>query len=117
RAAEAAPEPPVEDDETLAETLAQYTRSVAEGAVGLLGAITNLIDEVTAIMTGAVEVDLEALQRVVLGVALVVAATFGMYVLLRGAFHWLQRRIARSAEDADAVRRIKMRSGSSLVDV
>ncbi|MBN1240328.1 MAG: mechanosensitive ion channel [Gammaproteobacteria bacterium] len=117
RAAEAEAAEPAVEDVTLAERLAAYTRSVAEGAAGLLNSITNLTDEVVDIMTGATEIDTDALQRVVLGVALVVAATFAVYVLLRLAFHWLQRGIAGRAEDADLVRRIKMKGVSSLIDV
>jgi moderate conductance mechanosensitive channel len=105
------------EDETLAAALAAYTRDVAEGAAGLFGAISNLIDEVTGVLTGAVEIDLGALQTVVLGVALVVAATFGLFLVLRIAFRWLQRSLARRAEDADLVRRIKLNVLSFLFDV
>lgn len=120
RAAEAATDAgpaTVAPEETLAGALAAYTRDIAEGAVGLFGAITNLVDEVGAVLTGAVDVDLDALQRVVLGVAVVVAATFGVYLFLRLVFAWVQRRLAASAENADLVRRIKMTGVSTLLDI
>src|SRR5690606_16969326 len=100
REAETAAEPAAaaDDDATLAERLAAYTRGIAEGAVSLFGVVSDLTDEVTEIMTGAADIDLDALERVVLGVAQVVAATFGTYFLLRLLFHWLQRRIAAGAE-------------------
>jgi small-conductance mechanosensitive channel len=97
--------------------LAEYTRNMAEGAAGIVDAVRSLIDEVTQIVTGASEIDLEALRRIAIAVALVVAATFVVYILLQILFRLLQRGFARRADGTRLFKRIRFISVSTLGDV
>src|SRR5690606_33059443 len=58
----------------------------------------------------------QAVQRVVLDVALLVAATFAVFVLFRLLFRTLQRRFAEDAAAGDLVKRIKMIAASIVLE-
>ncbi len=103
--------------QTLAGALAVYTRQAVEGAAGIVDAVRNLTDEVTQIVTGAADIDLKALRRVVLAVAFVVAGTFVAYLALQILFRWLQGRLARRAEGGRPFKRIRLATTSALTDI
>ncbi len=103
--------------QTLAGALALYTRQAVEGAAGIVDAVHNLTDEVTQLVTGAADIDLPALRRVVLAVAFVVAGTFAAYLVLQILFRWLQGRLARRAEGGRAFKRIRLAATAALTDV
>jgi moderate conductance mechanosensitive channel len=104
-------------EQTLAGALAVYTRDVAEGAASIFGAMADLVAHVSDVLTGVATIDMQALRAVVLGVALVVAATFGVYVVLQLAFRRLQRSLAGSAASADMIRRAKLIGASRALDI
>jgi len=103
-------------DETLAARLAEYTREAAEGTAELLANLSALVDQLAALTNGALEIDFGRLERVLLDVAVLVAATFAVFVVLRLAFRALQRRVASAAAIGDLVTRIKMTAASVVLD-
>ena len=102
---------------TLAGKLAEYTRDVAEGVAAFLVSMTNLVERVVDVTTNATEIDTQALLDVTLGVALLLVATFVVYLALRLVFRSLQRRLAAAAAAGDWVRRLKMIASAGVLDV
>ncbi|HEX6996894.1 MAG TPA: mechanosensitive ion channel domain-containing protein [Gammaproteobacteria bacterium] len=103
--------------ETLADRFALYTREAAEGVVAVFVAVGDVARHVYDVLTGAADVDLAALRDAVLGVALLVAATFATFLLLQVAFRIVQRRLAAGAAAGDALVRAKQIGVSAVLDL
>jgi small conductance mechanosensitive channel len=99
--------PAGEAEQTFAGKLAEYTRGVAEGAADAFGAMVELTEHVRGMLTGAVTLDMQQVRATVLRVALLVAATFGVYLILQLGFRRLQRSLAVAAANADILKRAK----------
>jgi small-conductance mechanosensitive channel len=111
-----AAQPAAANDGTLASQLAQYTRAAAQGVAGVLGATMDLADRIGAVLTGTASIDVPSVTRAVLDVAFVIAATFGMLLLLRLAFRIPQRTLARAAEKGGILRRTGLVGLAAMVD-
>jgi small conductance mechanosensitive channel len=111
--AEAAEEPV----QSFAGRLAGYTRRAAAVALGAGAALVELAREAGGVFTGAVGVDAAALRESLLGVALLIAATFTIYLSLRLAYRSIQRRLAAGAAAGDLVRRVKAIVVSTALDL
>ncbi|MCR4268486.1 mechanosensitive ion channel domain-containing protein [Nitratireductor sp. ZSWI3] len=86
--------------------LASYVRDWVEQGTELIGLITRLSGQATAVLSGTSSIDLQRLWRSVQGVLLVVAVTFIAYFLLRLAFRRIQRVLAGAAKGSRLLRRI-----------
>src|SRR5690606_24281399 len=80
-------------------------------------AVGDVARHVYDVLTGAADVDLAALRDAVLGVALLVAATFATFLLLQVAFRIVQRRLAAGAAAGDALVRAKQSGVSAVLDL
>jgi moderate conductance mechanosensitive channel len=114
---DAAVEETIGPEETLAGRLAEYTREAAESAAQFFAAMTNVVQHLSELTDGAFAIDFDALERVVVGVALLVAAVLTVYLVLQLLFRRLQRRIAAAAAAGDLIKRVKMIAGSILLDI
>ncbi|KFC61999.1 Potassium efflux system KefA protein / small-conductance mechanosensitive channel [Devosia sp. LC5] len=81
-------------DLSIARQLAEYTRSVAEGASSTFAAVGQVFADLQQGFSGAANGDLNALRDVAVGVLLVGAGLFGSFLLLRVLVVWLQGLIA-----------------------
>jgi small conductance mechanosensitive channel len=95
-----------EPSDTFASRLAGYTRGAAAVTLGALSALGELVRQAGGVFTGAVDVDISALRTILLGIALLIAATFTMYGLLRVAFRSLANRLSAKAANGDLIDRI-----------
>ena len=96
-----------EPEPSFASKLAGYTRGAAEAAAGASAALTELVRQASEVFSGAVGVDIAALRTTALSIALLLAITFGVFVVLQLAFRALQGRLARAAALGDLVDRSK----------
>ena len=103
-------------DDTLAARLAEYTREAAEGTAEFFAGLSALVDQLADTTNGALAIDVDALARVLLDVALLVTATFAVFVALQLAFRALQCRLAEQAAAGDLLTRIKRTASSIAVD-
>ena len=81
-------------DLSIARQLAEYTRSVAEGASSTFAAIGHVFAELQRGFSGAANGDLNALRDIAVAVLLVGLGLFGSFLLLRLLVVWLQGLIA-----------------------
>jgi small-conductance mechanosensitive channel len=92
---------------SFASTLAGYTRSAAGVALSAAAALAELVRQASGVFTGAVDVDFPALRAVLLGIVLLIAATFTIYLLLRVLFRRFASRLADRAVVGDYVVRFR----------
>ncbi len=81
-------------DLSIARQLAEYTRSVAEGASSTFAAIGHVFAELQRGFSGAANGDLNELRDIAVAVLLVGLGLFGSFLLLRLLVVWLQGLIA-----------------------
>lgn len=79
--AEAAPEAP--PDLSIARQLAEYTRSIAEGASSTAQALGGAIVNIRDAFSGTLNADYDILQSVLVGLAIVAVGLFGSFFILR----------------------------------
>jgi len=116
-AGEDAPVIALRADQTLAARLADYTRDAAESAAAFFADLSAFVERLANLTDGALEIDFDALRRVVLDVGLLVAATFAVFFTLRSAFRIVERRIAAAASAGDLWKRIEMIAAEVVLDV
>lgn len=90
-AAEAEAVPP---DLSIVRQLAEYTKTVAEGASATLRSLGTVFVELQRGLTGTLDADFTALRDVALAVLAVAVGLIGMFLLLRLVVGWLQSAIA-----------------------
>lgn len=103
--------------DTLAGRLAEYTQEVAESTARVFGGLARTIERITDVTNDAFTFDLDAVRDAVLDIALLVAATFGAYLILQIGFRLAQRRLAGTAASGDFLTRGKMIGASALLDL
>ncbi|MFK4812513.1 mechanosensitive ion channel domain-containing protein [Devosia sp. ZW T5_3] len=81
-------------DLSIARQLAEYTRSVAEGASATFAAVGQVFSDLQQGFSGAANGDLNALRDIAVGVLLVGLGLFGSFLVLRLLVVWLQGVIA-----------------------
>ncbi len=81
-------------DLSIARQLAEYTRSVAEGASATFAAVGQVFSDLQQGFSGAANGDLNALRDIAVGVLLVGLGLFGSFLVLRLLVVWLQGMIA-----------------------
>ncbi len=91
---------------SFASRLAGYTRSAAGAALSAGTALAELVRQAAGVFTGAVDVDVAGLRTILLGIVLLIVATFTIYLLLRVLFRWFASRLAGRAAAGDMVVRI-----------
>jgi small conductance mechanosensitive channel len=103
--------------QTFAGRLAIYTRSATAGAVAAFAAMSELVRQGRGVLSGAVDVDVDALQSLLVRVGALMGAVFGLYLLLQIAFRSAQQRLAARAGQADTVGRAEAITFSAGLDV
>jgi small conductance mechanosensitive channel len=98
---------PAPADQTFADRLATYTRGAAASAGGAFTAMVALVRQASGVLSGEVAVDTAALRGMGARIALLIAATFGGYLLLQLMLRRLQRNLAGPAASSDVVGRLK----------
>ncbi|RUT31124.1 mechanosensitive ion channel [Arsenicitalea aurantiaca] len=115
--------PPAEDetlpqfDLTLAGDLAEYTRSIAEGASSAAQSIVEAGGEIAQSLAGRTAADNAQIRQVALGVLMVGAALFASFFVLRLGSGAIQHAIARRAAGRSWVGRSVAVLMSTLVDL
>lgn len=104
-------------DLSIVRQLAEYTRSVAEGASATLRALGKVFVDLQQGFSGTFDGDVDALREAAIGVALVAAGLFGSFLALRIIVLWAQGAIARRATGRGWPARILAALAAALVDL
>ena len=104
-------------DLSIVRQLAEYTRSVAEGASATVRALGKVFVDLQQGVSGTFDGDVDALREAAIGVALVAAGLFGSFLALRIIVLWAQGAIARRAAGRGWVARILAAMAAALVDL
>jgi small conductance mechanosensitive channel len=107
---------PAGPENTIAQRIAEYTRSGAENLAEMLGTMVGLVRKLADVLSGAVAIDVAALWSVVGSVVLVVAATFAVHFALQLAFRRLQHTFAGLTAQAGRIRSLGVIGLSAAVD-
>lgn len=113
-AAEAAPE--VITDFSIARRLAEYTRSVAEGASATVRAVGGVFVNFHQAFNGALSADYAALRDLLVNLVVVALGLFGSFLVLRLMANAVIARIAVRAQNQRGIRRIGAIGMATLVD-
>ncbi|MFC3703919.1 mechanosensitive ion channel domain-containing protein [Devosia honganensis] len=105
-AGETAAEPAAAPDLSIARQLAEYTRSVAEGASTTLRALANAAANIQQVFSGSASADADALRMVAVNIGLLILGLFGSFFLLRLITNAIGRRIAARMTGAGLMRRL-----------
>ncbi|WIY52487.1 mechanosensitive ion channel [Devosia sp. YIM 151766] len=89
---------------SIARQLAEYTRSVAEGASATMGSFGKALGNFQDVFTGGLNADGEVLRNLAINISIVIAGLFGSFFVLRLATHALTRRIAADAQGKGGMR-------------
>jgi small conductance mechanosensitive channel len=86
-----------EGEPTIARQVAEYTRAAAEQVAGAAGSLATGVAGLAEAFTSGRSVDYAAARDIAINVALVGAALFASFLVLRLAVHWVQASLARRA--------------------
>lgn len=103
-------------DLSIARQLAEYTRSVAEGASSTFAAIGHVFADLQRGLSGAANGDLNALRDIAVAVLLVGLGLFGSFLLLRVLVVWLQGLIASRVGNRAWYMRLLGAVGATAID-
>ncbi len=103
-------------DLSIARQLAEYTRSVAEGASATLRSVGQALGNLQQVFSGSVSADTDALREFAINIGLLVAALFGSFFVLRLIANGLGRQIAARAAGQSLIRRLVGLVGLIVVD-
>nr|MBF0686005.1 mechanosensitive ion channel protein MscS [Pseudomonas sp.] len=111
-------EAPVEAPPNLniARQLAEYTRTVAEGASSTLRSLIRVFVDLQEGVISAADADFSALRDVAAGVLLVALGLFGGFLVLRLIAQWAQGLIARRVAGRGLAARLSGLLGATAVD-
>lgn len=101
---------------SLARQVAEQTRGVAEGVIGVTRALTASLGDVFGVLTGERTVDWAELQSVAVALALVAAVTLALFFGLRVSGTRVFRRMSDRANGGGWVIALIRLLGSSLID-
>ena len=108
---------PTPVEQTFAGRLAAYTRGAAESAAAAFAVTGSLVRQASDVLSGAVAVDTAALRTMILRIALLIGAVFGVYLLLQLVFRRMQRNLAAAAAGSDVVGRARAIAICAALDV
>lgn len=103
-------------DLNIVRQLAEYTKTVAEGASATLRSLAGVFVELQQGLSGALDADLEAFRDVALGVLLVAAGLFGGFLIIRIVVIWVRGLIARRVTGRGWMSRLLGALAVTLVD-
>ena len=103
-------------DLSIARQLAEYTRSVAEGASATFAAVGQVFSDLQQGFSGAANGDLNALRDIAVGVLLVGIGLFGSFLVLRLLVVWLQGMIAGRVANRAWYMRLLGAVGAAAID-
>ncbi len=103
-------------DLNIVRQLAEYTKTVAEGASATLRSLAGVFTELHQGLSGALDADLEAFRDVAVGVLLVALGLFGGFLIIRIAVIWARGLIARRVAGRGWMSRILGALAATLVD-
>lgn len=109
--------PSVPPDPSIARQLAEYTRSVAEGASSTLRALGGVVASFQQVFAGGISADAVALQALAINMGIVIIGLFGSYFLLRLVTTALERRLAADAVGRSIPRRVGGLALVALIDI
>jgi small-conductance mechanosensitive channel len=115
-APEVAADEPAGNEISIARQLAEYTRSVAEGASSTLRSVGQALGNLQQIFSGSLSADSNALRAFAIDIGLLAVALFGGFFILRLIANGLCRRIAARADGRGLVARLAGLLGVILVD-
>ena len=115
-ASETAEPTPAIPELSIARQLAEYTRSVAQGASASLRSVGEALGNLQQLFGGTISTDAEALRAFVINIGLLMVALFGSFALLRLGSHAICRRIAARVAGRGLAPRLAGLSGVALVD-
>ncbi len=113
---EAAPAEEALPDLSIARQLAEYTRSVAQGASATVRAIGDVFINFRHAFNGTLNADYAVLGTLALNLGIVLAGLFGSFWLLRLATQPLLSRMARGAANRNAWQKLGIIAAGTLVD-
>ena len=113
-AAEDAPE--IITDFSIARRLAEYTRSVAEGASATVRAVGGVFVNFHQAFDGALSADYAGLRDLLVNLVVVALGLFGSFLVLRLMANALIARIAGRAQNQRGIRRVGAIGMATLVD-
>ncbi len=93
-------------DLSIARQLAEYTRSVAQGASTTMRALGNAFSNLRGVLNGTLNADLGGLGEILTGLAILAIGLFGSYFLLRLLANALVSRLTTRSEGKSLLGRI-----------
>lgn len=103
-------------DLNIVRQLAEYTKTVAEGASATLRSLAGVFVDLQQGLSGALEADLEAFWDVAVGVLLVAAGLLASFLIIRIIVTWARGRVAQRVAGRGWVSRILGALAAALVD-
>lgn len=103
-------------DLSIARQLAEYTRSVAQGASATVRAVGGIFVNFRQAVDGTLNADYEVLGALAVNLGIVLAGLFGSFWLLRLATQPLMARISRGAANRNAWQKLGIIATGTLVD-
>ncbi|MBS9720967.1 mechanosensitive ion channel [Tianweitania sp. BSSL-BM11] len=92
-------------DPTIARQIAEYTRTIAEGASNTVGAMVDLVGEVDEVFAGSATRDYSQFLGLLTQIGILAGILIGGYFLLRGIAAWLEHKIYKRVSTAGWVPR------------
>jgi small-conductance mechanosensitive channel len=115
-APETAPDEPATQDLSIARQVAEYTRSVAEGASSTLRSVGEALGSLQRMFNGSLSSDSTALRAFAIDIGLLAVALFGGFFILRLVANALCHRIAVRAAGRSLLGRLGGLLGVVVVD-
>ncbi len=112
-----APEEPVVQDLSIARQLAEYTRSVAQGASASVRSVGQALGNLQRLFDGSVSADGDALRSLAINIGVLLLALFGSFFFLRAIANAIGRGIAARAAGRRPLHRFVALVLLLLVDV
>ncbi|KRA55338.1 mechanosensitive ion channel domain-containing protein [Devosia sp. Root635] len=103
-------------DLNIVRQLAEYTKTVAEGASATLRSLAGVFVDLQQGLSGALEADLEAFWDVAVGVLLVAAGLLASFLIIRIVVTWARGRVAQRVAGRGWMSRILGALAAALVD-
>ena len=103
-------------DLSIARQLAEYTRSVAQGASATVRAVGGIFVNFHQAVDGTLNADYDMLGTLALNLGIVLAGLFGSFWLLRLLTQPLMARISRGAANRSAWQKLGIIAGGTMVD-
>jgi len=115
-AEETAPADEILPDLSIARQLAEYTRSVAQGASATVRAIGGIFVNFRQAINGTLNADFDALRTLAFNLGIVIVGLFGSFWVLRLLSHAALAGISRRAVGAGIWRRMGVTAVGTLID-